>query len=68
MAQWLGKSSAEEQLRVISETGDIKLDTTELKKLAMNNASNAELAAASCGELDLGFTELNDEMKKMLGR
>ena len=39
-----------------------------IRTIAMQNVSNAQLAAASCGELEEGFDALSGEMKKILGK
>lgn len=57
---------AEIQLDTIDTTG-AQMDAQRIRELAVSNASNAELAAASCGELQGRFQRLNGELQKMLG-
>jgi hypothetical protein len=56
--------SDEEMVILDQENVDLKA----LQTCSMKNASNAQLAAAACGNLDDGFTKLNDKMQKMLGK
>lgn len=44
------------------------IDLDNLQEVSMKNASNAQLAAAACGNLDEGFSQLNSKMQKMLGK
>ncbi len=57
----------EKQLDAFNGSSEIN-DLDHVRKIAIENASNAELAAASCGELDFGFKNMNSKFQKMLGR
>lgn len=45
-----------------------EVNINELQDIALKSASDAQLAAASCGNLEDGFKTLNDKMQKMLGK
>ena len=56
---------SDEEMEILEQEN---ADLNKLQSVSMKNASTAQLAAAACASLDEGFTKLNNEMKKMLGK
>ncbi len=56
---------SDEEMILLSEEN---VDLEKLNQTSMKNASSAQLAAAACANLEEGFTELNKEMQKILGK